>query len=244
VINQAFAARYWPGEDPIGRRIAFGDPDAPGVEWVRIVGIVGDTRVDGLDRPPVPEAYLPYSQAALNFTTLVVRSDVGTAALAAAIRRVIAGIDPEQPLHGVASMEEVLAGSLDQRRFTMTLLALFAAMALVLAAVGLYGVLSSSVAQREREIGIRRALGAQTAAVVVLVTRQGARLLALGLGLGWLASLALSRFIASQIHGVSAADPTSYGLGALVLAAIALVSSLVPALRAARVDPATILRAE
>jgi predicted permease len=244
VVNEAFAEVHFPGEDPIGRRIAWGDPEADDVDWARIVGIVGDTRLDGLDRPAVPEAFHPYAQGPLNFATLVVRSTVERGALQTALRRVVAEVDPQQPLHGVMSMEEVLAASLGERRFTMTLLAVFATVALVMAAVGLYGVVSYSVAQQSREIGIRRALGAQAGTVMSQVLREGTGLVALGLGLGALGGLVLTRVVASQVHGVSVTDPVSYGAGCLVLGSVAFVSCLVPAVRASRVDPATILRDE
>jgi predicted permease len=244
VVNEAFAGTHWPGENPIGRRIAWGNPESTEIDWVRVIGVVGNAHLEGLDRPAVPEAYHPYAQTPLNFTTLVVRSGVEREALQAAVRRVVTEIDPQQPLHGVMSMEEVIAESLGERRFTMTLLTLFAAVALALAAVGLYGVLSYSVAQRSREIGIRRALGAQTGAVILQVIREGVGLVVLGLGLGAVGGLALTRFIASQVQGVSVTDPMSYGLGSLVLATVALLSCVVPAARASRVDPAAVLRAQ
>ncbi len=244
VVNEAFAARHWPGEQALGKRITWSDPQGEEVDWVRVVGIVGNTRLEGLDRPAVAESYRPFPQAVLNFTTLVVRSPIAATVLRDEVRRVVAEIDPEQPVHGVMTLNEVLAESLAERRFTMLLMTTFAAVALLLAAVGLYGVVSYSVSQRFREIGIRKALGARRRALILQVIREGSGLAAAGLALGALAGLALTRLITSQVHGVSATDPLSYVLAMALLAAIALLSCGLPALRASRVDPVVALHSE
>ena len=244
VVNEAFARRFWPGEDAIGRRITWGDPQGEAVEWVRVVGIVGDTRLEGLDRPAVAEAYRPFPQAVLNYTTLVVRSSIAAPMLRQEVAGVVARIDPEQPVHGVMTLNEVLVESLAERRFIMSVMTTFATAALLLAAVGLYAVVSYSVAQRFREMGIRKALGARRRALVLQVIREGAGMVAVGLALGAGAGLALTRLITSQVHGVSATDPWSYTLGMGLLAAVALVSCGLPALRASRVDPVVALRSE
>jgi putative ABC transport system permease protein len=244
LVNEAFARQFWPGEDFIGKRISWGDPQGEDVEWVSVVGVVRDTALEGLDRPPVPESYLPYTQAAFRFTTLVVRGPTDPAGLQAAVRRVVAGIDPEQPLHGVTTMEAVLDESLAIRRFTMFLFAVFAGAALILAAVGIYGVLSFSVSQRSHEFGIRRALGAQAMGMIFQVLMEGLRLITTGLVIGTLGGLALSRLIMSQVYGVSVLDPASYILGNSVLAVIALAACTAPALRVSRIDPAIALRDE
>jgi putative ABC transport system permease protein len=244
LVNETFARQFWPGEDPIGRRITWNNPPGEDAEWVSVVGVVRDTTLEGLDRPPVPESYRPYPQAVLPYTTLVVRSSSDPAALQAAVRRVVAGIDPEQPLHGVTTMETVLADSLAIRRFTLLLFGVFAGAALILAAVGLYGVLSFSVSQRSHEFGIRRALGAQTGEMIFQVLLEGFWLISTGLGIGTLGGLALRRFISSQVHGVSVLDPASYILGISLLATIALVACSAPAVRASRIDPAIALRDE
>ncbi len=180
----------------------------------------------------------------LNFTTLVVRSTIAATALREDVARVVAEVDPEQPVYGVMTLNEVLAESLAERRFTMLLMTTFAAVALLLAAVGLYGVVSYSVSQRFREIGIRKALGARRRALVLQVIREGAGLAAIGLALGAAAGLALTRLITSQVHGVSPTDPLTFGGVALMLVGVALLASAVPARQASRVDPMVALHYE
>ncbi len=242
VVNEAFAARYWPGEDAVDKRITWSDPQGDDVDWVSVVGVVGNTRLEGLDQPAVAESYRPYPQAVLNFTTLVVRSSLAPAVLRDEIGRVVAEVDPEQPVHGVMTLSEVLAESFAERRFTMLLMTTFAAVALLLAAVGLYGVVGYSVSQRVREIGIRQALGARRPALILQVLREGFALAAAGLALGAAAGLALTRLITSQVYGVSPTDPLSYVLGMALLAGVSLLSCGLPALRASRVDPVVALR--
>lgn len=244
LVNEKLAGLYWPGEDPIGRRITWDDPADGEVEWATIVGIVGNTTLYGLAEGPTPEIYRPYRQAPLPWMTLVVRSDRDPADLASAVRTSVMEVDPEQPITGVMTMEKVVSSSLDQRRFNMQLLGAFALSALTLAAIGLYGVLSFSVSQRSREIGIRKALGAQTKTVVAHVVREGLRLAVAGLAIGALGGLGLTRFISGLVHGVSPVDPVSYLLAALLLTGMALLACYIPALRAARVDPAVSLRHE
>jgi putative ABC transport system permease protein len=244
VINEALAEVYWRGEDPVGKRITWGDADGEDAEWVTIVGIVGNTRHNGLDEAPREETYRHYLQASLPFMTLVVRSDLEVGALTTAVRRAVMEVDPEQPLSNVQTMEQVVFDSLGSRRFNMFLLAVFAAAALVLAAVGLYGVLSFSVAQRSNEIGIRMALGARTTNVIRQVIRQGFGMAAIGVVIGTAGALALTRLMSSMIHGVSATDPTTFVLGIVLLTTIALLASTIPAVRASRVDPVQALRAE
>ncbi len=244
LVNQKLARLYWPGEDPIGRRFTWDDPADGEVEWVTIVGIVGDTILDELEKGPTPEIYRPYRQAPLPWMTLVVRTDRDPSDLASAVRTAVLEVDPEQPITGMTTMEKVVSYSLAKRRFNMQLVGAFALAALTLAAIGLYGVLSFSVSQRSREIGIRKALGAQTRAVVAHVVREGLRLAVAGLAIGGLGGLLLSRFISSLIHGVSPLDPVSYLLAALLLTGTALLACYIPALRAARVDPVVSLRHE
>jgi len=244
VINEALADLYWPGEDPVGRRITWNDPDSEDAEWSTIVGVVGNTRHAGLDEPPRPEAYQPYLQSPMTYMTLVVRSDLDIATLAAAVRSAVAEVDPQQPLSAVNTMEQVLFDSLGSQRFNMYLLCVFAVTALMLAAVGLYGVLSFSVAQRSNEIGIRMALGAQTGGVVGQVIKEGFWLAVFGLTIGTCAAIGLTRLMVSMIHGVSATDPVTFVGGIVLLAVITLAASWIPAMRAAKVSPMEVLKVE
>ena len=244
VVNQAFVRRFWPkGGDPVGKRLKLdGAPDA---KWWTIAGVVGDTRTRGLAAAPVAECYFPHAQrrraAAL---TMVLRTDGNPTALAGAARAAIAELDPSQPVFDVRPMDDVVAATMAQRRFTLTLMLLFGVVALVLAAVGIYGVMAYTVAQRTREVGIRMALGARPAAVLAMVLGDGMRLVALGLALGAAAALALGRVVSSLLYGVGAADPLTYALIAAGLAAVALLAIVLPARRAMRVDPMVALRAE
>ncbi len=245
LVNEALAQRCWPDEDPIGKRISWGtDPDGEGRLWVTIVGVVGDTHVEGLDVPPRPETYRPYRQDPFPYLTLVVRGEGDTATLTSAIRRAVVEVDPGQPVYGVKTMDEVLSSSMAPRRFNMLLLGVFALAALLMAGVGLYGVLSFSVSQRSHEIGIRRALGARPGDVIMQILREGLGLVLVGLAIGTAGALALTRLIATLVHGVSATDPPSYAVGMVILAAVALGASYLPARRAARVDPMVALRYE
>lgn len=244
VINEALAELYWSGQDPIGRRITLNDPEGDDVDWATIVGIVGNTRHGGLDEPPRPELFLPYQQAPINYMTLVVQSELELTALTSALRRAVMEVDPQQPLSEVLTMDRVLFESLGSQRFNLFLLAAFAVAALVLAAVGLYGVLSFSVAQRANEIGIRMALGAQAGGVIGRVIKEGLWLVLAGLAIGTGAAVGLTRLMTSMIHGVSATDPVTFVAGIVMLAAIAVLASWIPARRAARVSPLEVLRVE
>jgi predicted permease len=245
VVNEALAERYWPGQDPLGRRLTFwGDPDDPETEWATIVGVVANTVKDGLDSPPEPEVFFSQAQIVMNFTTFVLRTRSDPYALVPALRAAIAEVDPSLPLYGVSSLEDVLSGSLARRRFRMFLLSVFAGAALLMAAVGLYAVLSFAVARRSREIGIRRALGARSEGVVVQVLGDGFRRVVPGLVLGVAASYALARLIQSQVYGVSTTDTLTYAASAALLAFVSVVACLLPATRAARVDPMQAIRGE
>lgn len=244
VINQALADLYWPDEEPIGQRVTWGDPAAEDTDWVTIVGIVGNTRHDGLDEAPRPEIFRPYAQAPMPFMTLVVRSELEGTGLASAIRRAVMELDPAQPIYEVHPMERVLSDSLGSRRFSMLVLGVFAAAALLLAAVGLYGVLSFSVAQRSGEIAIRMALGAQVSEVIGRVIKDGFWLAAIGSVIGACGAIALTRLMANMVYGVSVRDPMTFAVGILLVTAVALAASWIPALRAGRADPMEVLRRE
>lgn len=245
MVNASVAERLYPGVDPLGKRFAFGRPRpdrAP--DWVTIVGVVADTRLYGLANPSRLEVYLPFHQKANDAMTLLVKTRQEPAALVAAIRGAVASIDKDQPLFGIATMEEVVNASVSTSRVTLTLLGLFSGLALVLAAIGIYGVVSYSVAQRAKEIGIRLALGAERRTVLRLVFAQGARIAGAGIVMGSAASLWLTRLMTKLLFGVSAVDPSTFAGVAAVLAAITMLACYVPARRAIRVDPLIALRHE
>jgi len=244
VINQTMASTLFPGEDPIGRRLQLGDPD-PRSPWVTIVGVVGDVKYTGLDAAPAPTMYTPYEQNLWWPTMyLLVRSASGSAGLAQAIRAQVAALDPQLPVAEVRTMRELLGRSVAEPRFRTALLGLFAAVALLLAAVGIYGILSYAVGQRTQEIGIRMALGARRRDVLSLVLMDGMTLVAAGVGLGLIAALALGRLLRGLLFGVGPMDAWTFGAASLIMTAAALLACYVPASRAAKVDPMTALRAE
>ena len=240
-INETAARRFWPGENPIGKHIKMGQyPDR--LPWLTIVGIVGDVHHLGLDIAPRPEAYMPYSAGPLGNPAWVVRTGVSAESLIAAIRNEMRAIDPEIPVYNVSSMDELVGRSLQTRRFSVALLAIFSAIALLLAAIGLYGVVSYAVGQRTREIGIRIALGAQSSAVVSMVLAQGLRVVAVGLLIGAAATLAIGPLFSNLVYGVGTRDPLTLAVAGSVLLLIALLASYFPARRAAKLDPIAALR--
>jgi putative ABC transport system permease protein len=244
IVSETLAKRYWPGEDPIGRRISFGTDDKGEPSWTTIVGVTADVRQKGLHAEPRPEVYVSSLQSPSRYATLIVRSPLDAASLGASVRREVQAVDADIPLYDVKTMREVLDGSLAARRFNMALLALFAGVAVLLAGVGLYGVLAYMVTQRTHEIGVRMALGARPGDVLRLVVGQGMALSLGGVLLGILGALALTRLLTSLLVGVAATDPWTFGLVALLLSGVACLACYVPARRAARVDPLIALRYE
>jgi putative ABC transport system permease protein len=252
-VNEAMARAYWPGETAVGKRFKVGAPDSP-TPWMTIVAVVADVRQMSADAPVKPEMYVPYRQAApywpkppYSFFTprdLVVRTSGDPQALVAPVRGVIHEVDPYQPVSGVRTMDEVLGVETSQRRVGMILLTAFAALALLLAALGIYGVLAFFVVQHTQEIGVRLALGARPSDVLRLVVGRGMRLALAGVGIGLAASFGLARLLASLLYEVSPGDPATYALVALLLAAVALLACLLPARRATKVDPMVALRYE
>src|ERR1700691_2298235 len=245
MVNATVAQRLFPGTDPVGKRFAFGHLKAGRApQWVEIVGVLADTKMYGLANPARLEVYVPFRQMAANEMALLVKSGVEPGALVSAVRGVVASIDSEQPIFGIATMQEVVNASVSTRRITLILLGLFSGLALVLASIGIYGVISYSVAQRAREIGIRMALGAQRGDVLRLVLAQGAKISLAGIAIGSAASAGLTWLMAKLLYSVSAVDPATVTAGAFVLAVIAMVASYLPARRALRVDPLVTLRNE
>lgn len=247
-VNQALVDQYFaPGEDPIGRRVRIGGPDRP---WRTIVGVVADTRHHGLTGPIKRAWFVPHAQFATSWgsarrtMTLVLRTSGDPMRLLAPVTRVIAARDPDLPLARVLTMDEVMAGAVQAQRFTTTLMAGFAVLALFLSALGVYAVIAYSVSQRTREIGIRLALGADGSLVRRMIVGQGLRPALIGVALGLLGAAGLSRFLATLLYGVTPLDPATYAAVPAVLLGVALLSSAAPALRATRVDPALALREE
>jgi putative ABC transport system permease protein len=248
VIDEECVRRYWPREDPIGKRFTFGPPvgatDTASREWIEVVGVVGHTKHEGLDAENRLQLYLPYAQQPRPMLTVAVRTAGDPAGYVNQMRRAVRSIDPDQPISAVRTMDELIAQSVGQRRLSMLLLSLFSGIALLLASLGIYGLMSYSVAQRSRELGVRIALGADRADVLRLVLRQGMSLALIGIGVGVGAAFALTRFISSQLYGVGATDPGTFAGMAVLLGLTALAANLIPALRATRVDPAVVLREE
>jgi predicted permease len=242
VVSRELARRYFPGESPLGRRIRTGFDFTPTIR--EIVGVVDDVRQLSLDAGAAPAAYVPETQMPYPFLSLVVRTTGDPLAALPAVRRELAAIDPTLALDHVRPLGVVLATSLARQRFSLVLIGGFAGSALALALVGLYGVIALSVGQRRREIGVRLALGAQARDVLALVLGEGARVTALGVAAGLAAAIALTRLIRSLLYGAGAADALVYAGAAAVVAAVALVATLVPASRAAGVDPTVALRAD
>ena len=245
VVDQEMVKRFWPNADPIGKRITFGDPQRDStVQWITVVGVVGHTKHEGLDAEDRVQLYFPYRARVGGGMSFVVRTAGDPNGAVAAIRSAIHRVDSDVPIAAVATMDANIGNSLGQRRFAMMLLGLFAAMAMVLASIGIYGVMSYSVTQRAHEIGIRMALGAARRSVLAMVMRQGLVLVALGIVIGVAGALGLTRLIASQLYGVQPSDPTTFVLVAVTLVGVAALATFVPAMRATRVDPVVALRDE
>jgi predicted permease len=244
IISQALARTRWPNVDPIGQIIDFGNMDGD-LRPMTIIGIVGDVRARGLNLPLSPIIYVDYRQRGLNGSSvaLMLRSSASTGEIAAAARGIFHELAPDLPIK-VSTYAQELGGWLADRRFLLLLVGLFAAVALILAAVGIYGVVAYSVSRRTQEIGIRMALGAQRPDVLRLITFEGARMAALGVGLGIGASIGLTRTMSTLLFGISATDPVTFLGVALLLGGVALLASYLPARRATRVDPLTALRCE
>jgi putative ABC transport system permease protein len=243
VVNEALARTYFRGEDPIGKRIRFGRPQDTD-PWVTIIGVVADEKQDGLDQPAQPGAYSTIRQRMQNPLTFVVRSTLGDSNVMSAARREIQAVDRDLALTSIATMTAVVDESMGDHRFRTALLAVFAGIALFLAALGIYGVLAYFVSQRSRELGIRLALGAKPQALFRMVVRQGMRPVAVGAAIGLAGAVAFARLMQSLLFGVAALDPAAYAVAIVTLAAIALAACAVPAMRATRVDPLVALRDE
>ena len=244
IVDEEMVRRFWPNADPIGKRLTFGDTDSSDVPWIEVVGVVGHTAHEGLDAERRIQLYLPHAQAGDNAMTIAVRATGNPAAVIGPLRAAVRSVDPDQPIARVRTMQEMMDDALGQRRFSMLLLGLFAGLALLLASIGIYGVMSFDVARRSQEMGVRMALGAKPGNVLSLVVRRGMTLAVVGVVVGLAGAYALSRLIASQLYGVGATDPVTFAIVALLLTGVALAATLVPAIRATRVDPVVAMRAD
>jgi predicted permease len=243
IINRSFAERIFPGGDPLGKRVALSDNPGPG-DWATVVGIVADARSQDIQTEPGIQLFMPYSQRASSGMAIVVRTAGDPARLSTDLRRAVSEIDPEQPTYAIATMRSVVSDSMGQPRFRALLIGIFAGIALLLAAAGIYGVLSYTVMQRTHEIGIRVALGAERGHVLRLIVGHGMRLAAIGVGIGLLGGLAVSRFLKAVLFGVETTDLATFAAVPGILLLVALAACAIPGWRATRVDPVVALREE
>jgi len=243
IVSEGVVKRFWPGQDPIGKRVKFGSLTSSN-PWMSIVGVVSDVKYRGLPQNPTadPDIYLPFADRN-SLLAIALRTTVPPASLIATVRAAVRAADPSIPVYNIATMDELVSRQTSQSRFTMWLMGVFAACALMLAVVGIYGVMSYLVSQRTREIGIRLALGAKGQDILRLVVGNGARLIGAGIVIGVAASFALQRLVSTLLFGVTAADAAS-GLAVVILAVVAMVACYLPALRATRVSPLNALRYE
>jgi putative ABC transport system permease protein len=247
VINETMAKRYWPNEDAIGKRFHLGTADRP---WITIVGLVGQVRHNAVTETQRAEMYVPHAQwaaagaSAPRGMTFVLRTSGDPLAVLGYVRETVRSLDPNLPLAEVQTLERVADDSLSQARFTTTLLALFAVLALTLATIGIYGVISLLVTRRRQEIGIRMALGARPGSILTMVVRRGMTLAGVGVLLGLVGAVLLTRVLTSLLYGVTRFDPVTFAIVPVVLALVALLACLIPAGRAATVDPVVALREE
>jgi putative ABC transport system permease protein len=242
VIDQILARQYWPGENPLGQELKFGF--GRGLQGLTIVGVAGDIKSDGFEAPSVPHIYVALGQFAPVNAVVFLRSRGDVEHLGEAVRHEVEEINPNVPVHSISSMEQIIARSVADRRFGLELLGVFATVALLLAAIGIYGVMSYSFNQRAHEIGIRLALGAQRMHVLHMVMGEGMRLVAVGLAIGLIGAAALTRFVRTMLFDVSPFDPITFAAISVTLAAVAFLACFVPAQRATRVDPLIALREE
>jgi putative ABC transport system permease protein len=244
VISEKTAQHFWPGADPIGKRLKPGS-SASNSPWREVIGIVKDVRQNDLIAPPKMQMYLNYRQLKnIPANALAVRTNIEPMSLAGSVRNAIWSVDKDQAVADIDTMDHIVAEAVARQRFSMVLLGFFAAVALLLASVGIYGVMSYSVAQRTREIGIRMALGARRADVLQMTVKDGLKLVGAGMLVGVAAAFILTRVMATLLYGISATDPITFVGISFVLLAFAMLASYVPALRATKVDPIIALRAQ
>jgi putative ABC transport system permease protein len=244
IVNAALAKQYFTGRDPVGRRLKIGGPERPDNHWMTIVGVVGDVKYSGLAAPPEPTVYLPFRQAVAASQWIVIRTTSDPRSLSADVRGIVAALDRDLPISRLSTMDDLMAASVAPPRFRTTLVAVFAAIGLLLAAIGIYGVMAFAVSERTHEIGVRAALGAGRGDVLRLVLGEAAILATAGIVVGLAGAVATTRLMRALLFKVDPIDPATFaGVSALLVAA-ALAASYVPARRAVRVDPMIALRYE
>jgi putative ABC transport system permease protein len=243
VIDEVMAQKFWPNANPIGKRLTFDNP-SDSADWIQVIGVIGHTAQEALDAEKRIQLYLPYRQTGSGNLTIAVRTAGDPTAVIPDIRRAVQSVDPDQPLARIETMTNMLSQSVGQRRLSTVMLGLFAGLALLLSALGIYGVIAHSVTQRTQELGVRMALGAARRDVLSLVMLQGARIAGVGLVLGMAGAFGLTRLMSSQLFQVNATDPVTFVSVAALLVTVALVATLLPALRASRLDPVQALRKE
>jgi putative ABC transport system permease protein len=241
IVDQTLARQYWPNENPIGKRVKSG-PIQSTSPWLNIIGVVGDVKTDSLELQEAPHIYLSDFQAPSYNSVIYLRTAGDPGTLGDAIRREVEAVDPNVPVYAVRTMEDVIARSMAERRFALQILGFFAGVALLLAAIGIYGVMAYTFSQRRREIGIRMALGAQPRDILRMALSEGMTLVAVGLGSGLVGALILTRFLRSMLYAVSPNDPLTFAALPALLAAVALLACFVPGRRATQVDPLVALR--
>jgi putative ABC transport system permease protein len=242
VIDQTLARQYWQEKDPLGQQVKFGF--GRGTQGVTIVGVVGDIKSDGFEAPSVPHIYVALGQFAPVNAVVFLRSKGDVEQLGEAVRHEVESVDPNVPVHSISAMDQIIARSVADRRFSLELLGVFAAVALLLAAIGIYGVMSYSFSQRAHEVGIRIALGAQRLDILRMALGEGMRIVVIGLALGLVGAAIMTRFFRSMLFGIEPTDPMTFLSVSTILAAIALFACYIPAKRATRVDPLVALREE
>jgi putative ABC transport system permease protein len=248
MINETAVRKLFPSEDPIGQRVGF-DPNTKPADFLTVVGVVSDTRDTGLNELPRPTMYIPYGQqrqhkSRMNFFSIAIRAENDAEKLTGGMRAAVAALDPDLPLFEIETMQKSIANSTSDQRQGMLLFGSFGALALLLASLGIYGVMAYTVAQRTNEIGVRMALGASRGNILGLVLTEGARVLVAGVALGLAGAAALTRVLEGQLYNVKALDPITFVTVPVLLIAVALAASYLPARRATRVDPTVALRYE